>query len=357
MSSKIVNKPSFFVEFLSELKYILWDIIFAYKHFLHWTISRICISLWSIILWILIALPFFTLTCVLGWLDPVPWLSYFGSENIENQIFLDTLASNPYWLVAMMFLALTTALVFLLASSYSMVLFARLSLKYIERKKLEYSKNLYFSRKHITTLMAVISGNFLYLLAPVMIWCWVIFFIYLTYNAGTITFSLLSYLLLASTVILILALIYVIYRIMFGYIILAEEKDVKNIRKARKYLYQSIELTQGRNVWKFFFLLAIYSLFMAPFELSERYLQDSINSMKDALAFKSKLIENIDAKDMAYFEYITKQYESYENQELVEKIIFYSRLRILYFFFSYFAFGGLFILLISSFYVRVLKKD
>lgn len=146
------------------------------------------------------------------------------------------------------------------------------------------------------------------------------------------------------------------YRILFGYIILAHEKDSSEIKRAKTYLHASCTLTAGRNFWKFLFVAILYSLALSPFRMTEDYLRETTTAMRDALAYKTKLIENIDAEDMPYYEYITKEYESYGNDQLIEKIILFSRLRILYFFLSYFLFGGLFILIISSFYARVLDK-
>lgn len=351
------KKSSFFLEFQWELSHIFKDILFAYRNFFHWAISKLCISIWSNILGILIAIPFIILVIVFGFIDPIDWLRLFSSLEIQDSVFLEALAVHPFWFIFMILLTCTGILAFLLSWSYFLLLNARLALKYVERKKLDYKKNLYFSPQHILKFIELISWNFLYLLAPVMIWCGGIFFIYMLYNTQQIWFTTLSYSLLWTTIILIFALLYVSYRILFWYIILAQEKDSAHVHKARKYLYNSIDITQGRNIWKFFFVLILYSIIMTPFRMGEDYIQSNITGMKDTLAYKTKVIETIDAEDMPYYEYITKEYETYTNEELIDSIVMFSRVRIIYFIFSYFVFWGLFTLLMTSFYLRVLQKD
>jgi hypothetical protein len=61
MSHKHPNQENFFTEFSKELKHIFKDIVFVYRHFFHWFVSKVCISVWSIALGIIIALPVLTL--------------------------------------------------------------------------------------------------------------------------------------------------------------------------------------------------------------------------------------------------------------------------------------------------------
>lgn len=357
MSHEHKEKASFFWNFIIEFRHILEDVLFVYRHFLHWTLSRIIVSVWSIILGIILSLPFFLVAVILAWIDPIPWLLYFQENASDAQIALDHLANHPYWFMSIVFFLLVSGIFFLLASSYSLLLFARISYKYTQRKLLPYKKNLYFSRKHIATFLSLFSLNFLYLLAPALVWSVGAFVLYFLYHTELIWFSLLSYSLLGLTLVFIFALWYVSYRILFGYIILATHKDASLVHSARKYIQSSLKITQGKNILKFFFLLAIYALITFPFQYIDTSISLKITSMQDALNYKSKLVENIDESEMSYYRYLSEEYDEYSNQEIIDSIMMYSRLSVAYFVFYNLVFWGLFVMLLSSFYVRVLRKD
>lgn len=356
MSHDGKEKLSFFWNFVLEFRSIIGDVLFVYQHFFHWTISRILISVWSIVLGILVSVPFFLFAVLMAWIDPISWLAYF-QDTADTHVVFDHLASHPYWFVSILFLLLTSAIVFLLASSYSLLLMARLSYKYTQRKLLDYTKNLYLSWRHIVTFMSLFSLNFVYILAPVMIWCGWVFFVYFFYHAEHISFSFLSYSLLALTLILIFAVAYVSYRILFWYIVLATEKDLKNILKARKYLHHSIKITRGKNILKFFFLLAIYALITFPFQYIDTTLNAKVQRLKDALEFRVEKINNIDAANMPYYEFLNEEYKGYSDTQIVDSIMKYSWVSVAYFIFYTLVFGWLFVTLLTSFYVRVLEKD
>jgi len=78
--------------------------------------------------------------------------------------------------------------------------------------------------------------------------------------------------------------------------------------------------------------------------------------MSTAVAYKSELIENIEAEDVKYFEYITKKYKSNTSEELLDKISLYTKLSFFVYFLRYFLFGGIGVLLLSSFYYHVLLR-
>lgn len=333
---------------------IFSDVFFVYRHFLHWNISKIILSCYSFVLAIILALPFFILVVLLGMFDPLDWISIFSDSNISHELLTQTLASHPYWLIAMIFLGATTVLVFLMAGAYFSVLQSRLSQKYIERKLLAYKKNIRINFKEIQTFFGIISWMSLYLLAPFIIWGGGVFYLYLMYHSEMLSFSFLSYSLLASTVLLIVALMYLSYRMCFSYIILAEEGD--EIHKSRHYIKKSFQLSKGKNMWKFLFISILYFLLISPIRISENYLEQSSQAMRDALAFKTKTIENIDADDMPYYEYITKEYKDVSEEALIDTVVLYTRLRIVLFFAFYLLFTGLFVVLLTSFYSRVLQK-
>ena len=108
------------------------------------------------ILGFLIAFPFVILACIVGFIDPIDWtaiIGYIATGTDLSYEFVGMLAQHPYWIVAMMLLAAISFFAFILASSYALLLQAHLVLKYIDRKKLTFKKNIYFSRNHITTMI------------------------------------------------------------------------------------------------------------------------------------------------------------------------------------------------------------
>lgn len=351
------KKDWFFIEFASEVHLVLQDILFIYKNFIHWNISKILISVLSILLGIICALPFILVTVIGAFIDPVPWLNMLWAENISQEVLLRWLAWHPYWIVLIIFLSTISTVFFLLGSSYGSFLLARLSGKYVQRKRLEYKKNLYFSFVHLKVYIAIISWNALYLMAPILIWGGCIFFLYLIYNIWYMTFTWLSYSLLWLTIILIAALSYMCYRLGFSYFIAAQEKKSTPPLPAKSYVDTSIALTGWKSFWKFLFLAMAYFIILSPFNIIEEKLTVEIANMRDAYAYKSENLGTIDATQMQYYEYITKEYEAYSKEDLLDKVTLYSRFKIVHFFLTYFLFGWLFLLIITSFYYRILLKN
>ncbi len=360
MSPKKKKKTWFFSAFSSELILIFRDVLFAYKNFIHWSISRLYISSWSLLLGIIVALPMFLLWITLGFIDAIDWLDIVkasvSNTDPEYLKFLGGIASYPYSLVAMIFIMTTSALFFLLAGTYSLFLNARLSLKYIEAKKLDYAKNLYFSRKYIVAFLALISWNMVYILVFISIWLSFLLLLYIMYNIGFLGFESLSLIAFWLSLLFLWLMSYVIYRILFGYIILADTWKKHDIKPARYYIKKSMKLTSGKSYWKFLVIMLLYFIILSPFKSIDVYLTNQLNYMKDTIAFRSGLIETVEPKEVKYYEYITAEYAEFADNKIIERIVLFSRIKLLYFFISYFLFTGLFVLIMSSYYKRVLNK-
>ena len=360
MSAKKETKKLFSWKFWKELEHILKDIFFAYRNFIHWSVSRIIISLWSIVLAILVAFPIFLLWIIFGFIDGINWMDVvkysINGEDPEHSQLLFSIASHPYALVTMLWIMLASVFAFLIASMYQVLLLSRLSLKYISKKKLEYKKNLYFSRKYITTFLALFCWNTVYILALAFIWISASLWLYVLFRANIISFTLLSYLGLWVFLIFLALLSYVSYRILFWYVILADTRKNHKLKPARSYLRKSIKITKNKGFVKFLIVSLLYAAFTLPFNMVGEYMQREVTSMKDTLAFKSGLIWNIDPKEVKYYEFLTAKYDHFSDDDIIEKIVFLSRMRVLYFFVSYLLFSGVFILIITSFYKRVLIK-
>jgi len=80
-----------------------------------------------------VAFPFFVLALIVGLIDPIPWVSIIGYVLTGTDISLEligSLAQHPYWIAIMVFLIATCIVIFLLASSYSLILQAHLIFSY-----------------------------------------------------------------------------------------------------------------------------------------------------------------------------------------------------------------------------------
>lgn len=357
MSSKNSKKSTKTWQLVWELKTILFDILFAYKNFVHWNISKILISFWSFTLWIILSLPVFISAIIIGMLDPIEWseiAAYLLSWSDVSYQLVWGIALHPYNLVFMVFLWVVGLFLFLLWSSYSLFLKAELSLGYVKWKKLKYRKNHYFNRWFIFRYIWIMSWNIVYIIAPIIIWVWVVFFMYLFYNIWFITFNVLSILIAIHTVILLLAELYLIYRLVFWYIILADDAQKKHLESSISYVRKSIEITKWSSFFKFLGLYFVYILLIAPFTLFDGYLENQSSSIKDAIIYNSWLLQNLEPDEIQYYEFISKEYSDLTSEELNSRLQSFATLRIILYFISYLTISGIFVLVLTSFYKRVL---
>ncbi len=355
MSSSNSKKHGFFREFSKELKKILSDVLFMYRNFIHWNLSKLSIFIWSLILGVIIALPVFFIAVIVWLIDPISWSQLAASAlSWQDPSFelMAGLAEHPYSLWIMVFLACCMFLFFLLWSSYSLLLIARLSLKYTERKKLSLKKNLYFARKHIRSFLFMSCLNTAYILFPIFIWIVLVAGVRILWVSPDF-FEIFTVIVL---LLCIWAIIYIIYRIIFGYIILADQKRSDKVHSGKSYIKSSRALTPGKNIWKFLFLLAVYTMLMTPFNSYELHLEKQTEYMSAALAYKTWNVSNISESELSFYKYLSAQYGDMANDELQEKIIAISNIRIVYAITLYLVFWGLWVMLLASFYRRVLLK-
>jgi len=350
------KEKNFYWQFRVEFKEIWKDIFFIYRNFIHWTLSKIIISAWGIALWVLVMIPFLLLMFIFGLIDPINWLSIFSKEVNSQDVLLWALAWNPFWFITMIFLFVVLMLAFVFATNYYIFLLAKMYFYSVRWKLLNYKKNLYFSKHYITKFFAILSWIVMYLLAPAIIVVGWVFFLYYLLNIGVISVSLFSIFLFIFIVLFVITEFYLFYRIIFSYIILAFEKKENTEKKSLSYIKESISLTWGKSIIKFVFILVVYAFILLPIQTIQDSLNTASYNMSTAVAYKSELIENIEAEDVKYFEYITKKYKSNTSEELLDKISLYTKLSFFVYFLRYFLFGGIGVLLLSSFYYHVLLR-
>jgi len=340
-----------------EFKNIFSDVIFTYRNFIHWNISKILISVWSFTLWVILSLPVFIIAIILWFLDPIEWseiIVYLLSWDDASYQLIWWVAMHPYNLVMMVFFIFVWVFLFLLWSSYSLFLKWELSLWYVKWKKLKYSKNHYFNRKFIFRYIWIMCWNIVYIIAPIIIWVGIVFFMYLFYNIGFISFDTLSILIALYWIILILCELYLIYRIVFGYILLADDTKKKHLWSSLSYVRKSIEITKWASFFKFLAVYLLYVLLIAPITIFDGYLENQSSMMKDTMVYNSWLLQNLEPDQIQYYEYISKEYSDFSNDELSTRLNSLATLRFILYFVSYITLSWIFVLILSSFYRRIL---
>lgn len=360
MSHKKSKTKNITWNLVSSISWVILDIVFAYKNFIHWNISKILISLWCFILWVILSLPAFIVAIVVGLLDPIAWSEIIvymlsWSTDVSYQLIW-WVAMYPYNLVLMLFIIVVWICLFLLWSCYALFLKAELSLWYTKSKKLKYSKNHYFNRSYILRFIGIICWSFTYMLAPVVIWVGLVFFMYLFYNIWFLGFDGLSIWIWIYTFILMCAELYLLYRIMFGYVLLADDTKKKHLKNSIHYVKKSIDITKWKSFLKFIVLYILFVLFVAPSTLLDNYLEQQWGLMRDAMVYNSGLLQNLEPEQVQYYEYISKEYSDLTNEELSSKLSSLAALRFMLYFASYLLVSGIFVLMVTSFYKRVLVK-
>jgi len=359
MVSKKNKKTWFFRELRDECTLIFADVVSLYKNFIHWNISKLIISSWSLLLGVIFFLPIFFLTLLVGFIDPISWLSVVNYALTWSDIsieLINSLASHPFWLTIMILMLICSFLSFLLAWSFWLLLLANLYKSYLKWKKLSYRKNHYFCRDYVLTYITIMLWNILYFIAPSIIFVGAIFYAYFLFNVWVISYSTVRILLLLIALVWVIVGTFLLYRLYFWYILLAFEKKKLPLRASKVYVNTSIEMTKWVNFFKFVFLLWVFLLVMKPFWVIGENIENSWRDMREAVFYKSGLIENIMPDDVAYYKYISKHYEDYSTEELSTKIEKNDWLWFIYALVTYFLFWGLFVMIMTSFYARVLHK-
>ncbi len=278
-------------DILKLIKSIFLDILKLYKNFLHWNISKLFISLGSIALSFLLAIPFIIVLVIMYFAFDLN--SYVTSMDVSLFSLLGFLSGEPLIFTLFIIFSLLTFFSALLGYSYRRVLFTKLNLSYIDWKKISYIKNKYFDFKLIWKYFKVITLIALFVSVPFfvfIIWFFILFFIFgwaswvqaLLISSQFNLFSLLALLLL---LICFVAFVYISYRLYFAVIMLVDKKHYEDNEKPMFYIIESFLKTKDIFVFmKFILVMILLSIIIVPFG----FLQDSYSkSLKDIRIYKS----------------------------------------------------------------------
>jgi len=147
-----VNKKNYII-------LIFWDLILLYKNFIHWTISKILIFSWSIVLGFILTIPLIFIFFI---------YSLFSDLNMSLLIqwifswtaFYDIYANIILYLII---------LVYFIGFSYSNILLLNLNNWYIEWKNILYKANDYFNVRKIIKFIKLSFLNLLIIIIPFII--------------------------------------------------------------------------------------------------------------------------------------------------------------------------------------------
>jgi hypothetical protein len=329
------------------IKTILQDVIFLYKNFVHWNISKIFI--WAFAWWlaIIISIPFFILFLI---------VLYYSNIGLS---FLTT----PWILINFPFLV--TTFLFYIASllfwiSYYKVTLINLNLKYEDWEKIGYMKNIYFDFEKILKYFKLLLWMLFYVVLPMIIFVVLFTLFYLMFLlmlkdpqlVVNSTFSIISlFLLIISS----WFTFYMMYRVSFSPILLCDDDEDHS---AKFYVLKSVEITKWFHIFaKFISVMVVFILPMLPFIYMWNSLEKERRDIYNYLEYNDKSKKN-KISDWDY-QNLYMTYSDKSEQELEDILNKNGKLNFLYYILSFLFMYWVIEMVRVSFYknVFVSKED
>lgn len=355
------------------IKTIFNDVLFLYKNFIHWNISKIFISISSFVLWIITSLPFFLVLIFIMWLDPIAWRSIFSNSDVN--LSLDALRMIQDNIVFVFFEGIILVLgigIFLLASSYKIILQLYLTRNYLKNKLLPYKENIYFNKASFLSYIKVVWWQWLYILVPIGISIGIIFFFFLISvflvsvgwnikdGASFLPFvnTPLFYVLSALLFVCLLIFFYLIYKMSFSFFILVDKIESQK-NTAIEIVKKSFSLTHW---YKIFLTIAstfvIFWFIMLPFFWISAYLEDETKNMSDYINFSHKQEQQkIDENDLSELEDLKILYSAMSLWAVEKRLTLFNWIQGVYSFFIFLVFSGYMEMVSYSLYNNFLNKQ
>lgn len=259
----IWRKPNY----KEDMLYILNNLKTVYLNFLHWNISKIIIRIYSILAWLIISSPFLVLAIYLIFklskVFNIQSLSLFISTGDIDANLLTAFIGNIWTVLFLILILILIIGFFAFTFMYGDFLIQNIYKWYLEKTKLPYSKNSYFSWTHIYKFLWVLTRNSLYLLIPVLILLGGVLVLVILYRFWIIVNNLDNPNMLLWAVSLVyfiwtsFYLAYLAIRLSFSYVSLVYTDKIS--LPARFYVEKSFELTK----WNIFKILSLWIPFLA----------------------------------------------------------------------------------------------
>ncbi len=347
---------------MNKVKQILKDIFIIYKNIIAWNISKLNIFLIALFLVFVVIIFFIIITYFIHIYDPINWKLIYeklisSSSGINNSIYLifkeHIFFSFIYFILLISFIS-----TLIITFNYSNFLLAKLHLNYIRWKKyfnfLDNKKNFI---KNFFKYFSITINFILYLTLPLLLFIFGYFIILLIYpdsqrisqvfSTFTINDSF-SFWIISISIISIFYFIYIFYRIIFSYVILADNENYIDKLKYSFYIKESIKLTKSfKNFFIFLLLFFILLIITSPIIKVWENLKNSLINNIELINSQEKFFPYLQTKEIK----IPKNIDFLKIRKNTNKnIILYTFYLIIYFILI----AWLFNLFIVSFYERFL---
>lgn len=340
---------------LKLTKQIFIDIIKLFRNFIHWNISKILITIFSYLIWIVFIIPFLVIAWIIWFFIPVEWWIIFSSilsnQEIPYQAVIWFL--NNYFILFLFWLVIVLSVISLgIWVSYSKVLLFNLNLWYLKWEKINYFNNVTFNSKYILKYLQIILWNILFWLIPISIFL----FSFITFSLIILFWSspadqlawwwnLFNIILLIIFILCVFIFIYISYRLIFSYILLIDKGYEK---KAFYYIKKSFELTSWiKNLLNFFWLAILLTIILLPFQVISDSINTEVKDIKDYsnwnVRYETKRME----LELKYWEYSEEELKKAYSSLYIIKIIFA--------FIGFIAITWILEMFITSYYFREIK--
>lgn len=350
------------------LKWIVLDVLKLYKNFFAWNASKILISTFTFLLGIVLSLPFFIIAILIAVFSNIEWMQVVSSLLTGQGMIANIIFEYPFvfWSVAIFFVLGIIAIIFWM--SYSILLINKLNFNYLKDKTdILFKKTEYYNFKRIWVYFKLLCLNSLIILG-IWISFLIIMFIFTLlfwwanevkeslWGSEVTFFSILSFIVFMCFV---LISFYAIYRLLFSFIILIEDKKYNS---AIYYIKKSLKVTSSKKSL-FRFLVVMFALIIVsmPVWYTWEYLENKYYGLENyskyiMLGDESK--ENLKSDDgWYYFINLELEYTGVSEEEINSNIKYYYFMQRLYFIFSFLVIYWLTHMVLVSFYVRELKNS
>lgn len=334
------------------VKTIYSDISLLYKNLLHWTISKVIIFIWWVVLGALAIIPFAVLFFIYSLSAWIPFGDFINS--LLNSVYMTNLLWN--------FIYVLSLWAYTLSYFFTFILFIKLSNWYLEWKKIEFIKNEYLNYKLYFRYLKLTLLNLVIFLVPVLVFIlilsisiialgWVEEVSLMVVSNRTNAFSVLSLILF---VILLIKLYYLFYRFIFSYFLLLEDSE-----KAT-WLVSLLKKSFHLTAWfkKFIvFTISFLLVWLAylPFSIVSTYINWNYSDLEGYywyLSLKEEDRATLKWINTYYYEWLEEKYAWKDLSNIESMQTRYYIFSILYRIFEFIFIFGVYTMFLNSFYKR-----
>lgn len=346
------------------IKTIYNNVLSLYRDFFHWNIAKICIEVWSLILGVAFALPFFLVLMFLWFIDSIPWLWYYaGGLNISPNDFAQQLSENMGFIIVEWIFLILTLTMLILWWSYKAVLRIKLVKEYYEQNSLFhklfdgvkrklfwvhifrpsiYKSYFSFDKSVFFCYVKLIGWISLYLLIPFLL-CLAALIIVIVAHKGDLQLlatnfvqdpiSISSIFLFVTFISSIFLFFYYIYRLYFSLMILVDHAEKVDYSNAKALVSESFAITKGFTpLIKFLWVYVVFWVILIPFILGSVYVDDMKSDLVTYYNLKAEKESGIVSEDfdndrltqlgLSYWELSLDEIESDLSQANAFEVVF-----------------------------------